>query len=95
MKHRRGIDLTTAGEAMPIGNAAEPAWMSFEKLSEWYVLGACCQSCGRTNWLDRWELQRRYGKATFLETLRPKLKCIHCKERGKSQFVIGKMPRNV
>jgi len=94
VKHRRGIDLTVGGNFAPIGSASELQWMSFEKLSQYYVLGARCSACGRTNLLDRWELERRFGRATFLEDLRPRLRCVHCKEKGKSDFIIGKMDRN-
>jgi len=94
MRHRRGIDLIPSGRHPSfLGHADELEFMTFGKLSEWYVLGGRCVRCEREGWLDRWELQRRFGRETFLKDLTHKLRCMGCGNRKGNRWIIGKLPR--
>jgi hypothetical protein len=90
MKHRRGIDL---GGAEPPGLTDLDGWR-LDGLQEWDLLGAHCLACGHRNILDRWELQRRLGKATYLAGIRQKLRCTACGNHGSIALFTTPMPRN-
>jgi hypothetical protein len=95
MRHSRGINLAPANDdrSDDIFDAQELAWLSLEKMREWYVLGGKCSRCLRKGWLDRYEIQRRFGRSTYLEKLRPLLRCKRCQNKGDNTWIVGKMAR--
>ncbi|MFC3074970.1 hypothetical protein [Shinella pollutisoli] len=66
---------------------------NFGSLPEWCVLGGHCSRCEREGWIDRWELQGRYGKETRIADLRPALRCLKCGNKGTNTWTVGKLPR--
>lgn len=94
MKHRRGTELDPDKlGAKHLGNAEELAWLTFDKLSEWYLLGARCSKCERAAWLDRWDLERRFSKGAYINQLAGRLRCRACGNRSGNKFLLGKMAR--
>jgi hypothetical protein len=61
-------------------------------LAEWQGLIAVCNSCKHKSTLDRWGLQRRFGKSVELEAIAPRLICKKCSCRG-GQIEIGYVQR--
>jgi uncharacterized OB-fold protein len=66
---------------------------SFLGLREWYLLGGDCSKCGHGAVVDRHELAQQFGSETVIASLQPKLRCCRCGSKGKSRWVIQKMPR--
>ena len=66
---------------------------TFSGLPEWYELGGHCSNCEREGWVDRWELQRRFGSDRYIHHLRPALRCMACGNKGSNTWIIGKKPR--
>jgi len=95
MKHRRGIDLgrQEKGGITYLEPLKEPAHTVFEDLKEWIALGASCPSCEREAWLDRWELQRKYGKGAYIGQLTQWLRCRGCNNKVGNKWIIGQLPR--
>lgn len=66
----------------------------FRNIQRWYVLGAFCQKCKHLAELDRFALERRYGKATVIYEVEKRLVCKHCKNGwGNTIIVINQWPR--
>jgi hypothetical protein len=57
------------------------------ELAEWDHMKATCSKCKHSRWLDRWALQKRYGKGLALSELGARLKC-RCGRRG-AEIEIG------
>ena len=94
MKHRRGIELVA-----PIRPARhreyEPTAGIYETLAdlrEWEVLGAKCGKCGRTAWLDKGLVMRRYGNQ-FLRNLPGRLVC-GCGNAKGNRVLVGTLGRD-
>lgn len=66
---------------------------TFEALPQWYDLGGHCSNCEREGWVDRWELERRYGVARKLSELRPSLRCLKCGNKGSNTWIVAQVPR--
>jgi hypothetical protein len=94
MKHRRGVNLIPANaEPTYMGETPSGALPTLESLAEWFVLGGRCVQCEREAWIDRWELQRRYGKKQYIVQLQPFLRCRKCGSKGHNRFILGKLAR--
>jgi len=94
MKHRRGIDLVPANDDLSaMFEGQELVWLSIDKLHEWHVLGGKCSHCLRKGWVDRRDIERRFGRSTYLAFLRPFLRCRRCDNKGDNRWIIGKMAR--
>ncbi|QWW70007.1 hypothetical protein [Rhizobium sp. WYJ-E13] len=70
---------------------AAPTGRMIGELAEWEQMKATCKRCNHSRWLDRWALQRRYGKGLALSELGARLKC-RCGMRG-AEIEIGYMSR--
>jgi hypothetical protein len=91
MRHKRGVNLMPA----PVRPArARHASFDMHKpissLTEWEVLGARCEPCDKTSWLDRKTVVRLYGDMT-LSAFEKRLVC-RCGARGKA--MIGTLGRD-
>lgn len=94
MQHKRGIELDPDKVgAQHLGSTEELAWLTFDKLSEWYVLGARCAKCERAAWIDRLDLERRFSKGAYINQLSGRLRCRKCGNRTGNKFLLGKMAR--
>lgn len=51
----------------------------FCDLESWIELFGFCMSCGRVSQIDRYHLERKYGKQTVVQSLKGNLKCVVCK----------------
>lgn len=89
MKHARGIDWSVKGSY--VGEASELAWLSFEKLSAFYTIGARCGRCQRQTWLERQWLIRKIGEGAYFDQHRHRLRCIECDNRKGNVFLIGRV----
>nr|WP_246663804.1 hypothetical protein [Sinorhizobium sp. LM21] len=88
MKHRRGIDLAGAAEELPY-----QALPTFDSFPEYVELGGRCSKCEREGWVDRWELQRRFGVRTYINQIRPLLRCRKCGNKGSNNWILRRAPR--
>ncbi|MBB3308540.1 hypothetical protein FHT78_000269 [Rhizobium sp. BK196] len=70
---------------------AAAARRTIGELAEWEQMKATCLKCKHSRWLDRWALQKRYGKGLALSELGARLKC-RCGRRG-AEIEIGYMSR--
>ncbi|WP_050994674.1 hypothetical protein [Sinorhizobium fredii] len=68
--------------------------LTFNELAEWHIIGARCAQCGYTNWLDRWQLAKKYGADTPIAILRPHLVCSQCGNREGNGLRLGRINRN-
>lgn len=66
---------------------------TFASLPEWVVLGGHCSSCEREGWVERWELERKFGRDSLISELRPLLRCMRCGNKGSNTWIAGKQPR--
>jgi hypothetical protein len=66
---------------------------TFGTLPQWVVLGGHCSSCEREGWVDRWELERRYGRDCHIYRLRPFLRCLKCGNKGSNTWTAAKAER--
>lgn len=62
-------------------------------LPEWYQLFAACSACGHMGEVDRKTPALQQAKLWPLGDLASKLKCAKCRTRGRSRFMVRKMPR--
>jgi hypothetical protein len=102
MKHKRGIDLLEEAEprekfgGLSLNDlfAAREAVkaVSFGDLPEWYLVGAECTACGHNAWVDRWELERRFGKDLKVVDSQQQLVCRNCRARG-GRWVLARATR--
>lgn len=94
MKHRRGIDFSFPSHlAMAREIVTEGVYPTLAAYPEWYIFGGHCVRCKHEAWLDRWELQRAFGKDRLLRQLQGYLRCLACNNKGNNLFIVGKMPR--
>ncbi|MGN8169521.1 hypothetical protein [Agrobacterium sp. 22117] len=91
MRHRRGIDLVGAGDEIAGQKANE---VTFADLPQWYSVSGKCGQCGEVSMLERWELQRRFGKSQQLMLLERKLRCSRCGNGTGNHFVFGHVSRD-
>ncbi|MCV3766497.1 hypothetical protein [Rhizobium sp. TRM95796] len=94
MRHARSILLiaeSSGDERVP--DAEEPPPATFQSLRQWQRLGGLCSRCAHEAWLDRYDLQRRFG-AVLLVDLQPLLRCTRCQSKGDNRFIIGAMARD-
>ncbi len=92
MRHARGIDLLAA---IPPAHYQEPSTAVRDTVSglrNWEVLGAKCGKCGRTAWLDRSKVMRRYGDQC-LQDIGAKLVC-RCGNRQGNKVLVGTLGRD-
>ncbi len=100
MRHRRGIDLTGGNnDNMPpkptgIFVPQRDHSATLADLPQWYVIGAQCWRCKRVGMLDRWALQRRYGKFRPIISMESLLRCLGCGNREKNSFVLARAKRD-
>ena len=66
---------------------------TFGSLPEWYVLGGHCSNCERDGSVDRWELQREFGRDRYIHGLRSALRCMACGNKGSNTWNIGRAAR--
>lgn len=92
MKHDRGIELVS--NRRQIDPTEGIGHLTFRELAEWEIIGARCADCGYTNWLDRWQLAKKYGAETPIAVLRPHLVCSKCGNREGNGLRIGAINRN-
>jgi hypothetical protein len=100
MRHRRGIDLTggnndnlpprSSGIIVPERDHSA----TLADLPQWYLLGGKCARCGHVSLLDRWELQRKFGKFRPIISMEPLLRCNQCDNIEKNCFVLGRTRRD-
>ncbi|MBD8556926.1 hypothetical protein IFT84_20665 [Rhizobium sp. CFBP 8762] len=86
MKHRRSIDLRQP-------EIEDISGQTLAELKEWERLGAYCPRCEREGWLDRWALERRFGKYASLGQIAFKIRCAKCGSREGNRFFTGRLPR--
>lgn len=93
MRHRRGVDLVRGDRNVYTMSQEELAYLTFDRLEQWYDLGARCGRCEREGWLDRWELSRKWSPGAVFLSLVPRLRCLKCGSRQGNQFIIRQLPR--
>lgn len=94
MRHARSIVLIPqSSDDGRIKDAEEARQTSFQSLRQWQRLGGRCSRCAHEGWLDRYDLERRYG-AVQLIRLQPMLRCTRCQSKGSNRFIIGAMARD-
>lgn len=89
MKHARGIALFSEVEYRQTSRET----FALRDLQGWYALHGKCTSCGHIRSLDRWELERRFGRGTPVIALMPHLRCTKCGNRANNVFCVSKMQR--
>jgi hypothetical protein len=94
MRHARSILLIPeSSDGGRVKDAEEAGQTSFQSLRQWQRLGGLCSHCAHEGWLDRYDLERRYG-AVQLADLQPLLLCTRCQSKGENRFIIGAMARD-
>lgn len=92
MKHARGIEL------VPERHSIDPdrgiGHLRLADLDEEQILGARCAACDYRNWVNRWEIARRFGSDRTLDELRPMLRCTRCGNRGNNGWRLGRIDRD-
>ncbi|MDR6103032.1 hypothetical protein QE369_003229 [Agrobacterium larrymoorei] len=91
MRHRRGIDLMGADDEIAGQKTKD---VTFADLPEWYSISGKCGGCGEMSMLERWELERRFGKSQQLKPLEQKLRCDRCGNQTGNHFVFGHLSRD-
>lgn len=66
---------------------------TFGSLPQWIVLGGHCSNCEREGWVDRWELENRFGRDRHIYQLRPLLRCLKCGNKGSNTWIAAKQAR--
>lgn len=98
MRHRRGIDLIGNDNMPPkptgIHVPARDHSATLADLPQWYAVGGQCWRCKRAGMLDRWDLQRRFGKFRPIISMEPLLRCLVCGNREKNSFVLARAKRD-
>ena len=82
MKHRRSIDLRPATSIQTLAS-----------LMEWDRVGGYCVKCQREGWLDKWALERRFGKYASLDQIAIHITCSVCGNKSGNRCFLGMMPR--
>lgn len=59
-----------------------------EHLPQWWILGGACFICRHEAPVDRWHLERRYGKHALVHDLDHLLVCAKCQNRHHNRFVV-------
>ena len=85
--------LVPKGGIKYIGTLDQPENKTFNDIEAYTALGAWCQTCEHTAWLDRWGLQHKWGRRTYLGSLRNRLRCMVCNNKQGNQWIIGQVPR--
>ncbi|MBB1251657.1 hypothetical protein [Rhizobium sp. G21] len=94
MRHARSIVLIPeSSDDGRIENGEGAPQADFQSLRQWQRLGGLCCRCAHEGWLDRYDLERRYG-AVQLIRLQPLLRCTRCQSKGGNRFIIGAMARD-
>lgn len=95
MKHRRGIEIgRPRRDAITyLGPVMDPAHTTFDDIQQWYALGGHCSKCEREAWVDRWEVEKKWGSQTYLGPLAPRLRCLACNHKGSNKWILGQLPR--
>ncbi len=75
------------GEPAPVGR------ISLFDLPEWFQLFASCSECGRMDEVDRRNPKLQEMRLWPLGDLGRRLKCAKCGSRGRSRFMVRKIPR--
>lgn len=58
----------------------------FCDLESWDDLYGYCGDCIRIGWIDRYKIERKWGKFTRINSLTPLLKCILCDGKTMNKF---------
>lgn len=94
MRHARSVLLISdKAQDRNVQSADAAAEVGFESLRQWQRLGGLCSSCAHEGWLDRYQLEGRYG-AVRLIALQPLLRCTRCQSKGHNRFIIAAMARD-
>ncbi|RVO68353.1 hypothetical protein [Sinorhizobium meliloti] len=92
MRHARSIDLDPGRHAIDpekgIGH------LRLADLGEDQILGARCAACDHDNWVNRWEIARKWGGDMTLNQLRPLLRCTRCDNKGNNGWRLGRIDRD-
>ncbi|THK34030.1 hypothetical protein EHS39_32780 [Ensifer sp. MPMI2T] len=92
MRHGRSIDL------VPERGAIDPdrgiGHLRLADFGEDQILGARCAACQYGNWVNRWEIARKFGNDATLDDLRAMLRCARCGNKGNNGWRIGRINRD-
>lgn len=67
---------------------------TFGNLAQWYELGGRCVRCEREGWVDRWELEKRFGPdRCYIPQLEPLLRCKGCGNKKTNRWIVRKAAR--
>ncbi|RMI22767.1 hypothetical protein [Sinorhizobium meliloti] len=92
MRHSRSIDLVP--ERHSIGAVGGIGHMRLADLDEEQILGGRCAACDYKNWVNRWEIARRFGSERTLDELRQMLRCGRCGNKGNNGWRLGRIDRD-
>lgn len=93
MRHRRGIEFDRKAPIKDLSIDREVNWFTFEDLREWHLVGALCNACRRQATLDRYQLERRFGRNVMIVSLSHRLRCVECGNRKLNHFWISAIRR--
>lgn len=68
--------------------------ITLEQLDAWWSLHGNCFACPHVASVDRYELERRYGKSARLKALEQKLRCRKCGNSEFNGWLVRKVPRD-
>ncbi|WP_034858503.1 hypothetical protein [Sinorhizobium sojae] len=92
MRHSWSIDLVSDRHATdPINGIGH---LRLADLQEEQILGARCAACDYKNWVNRWEIARRFGSERTLDELRQMLRCGCCGNKGNNGWRLGRIDRD-
>lgn len=92
MRQSRSIDLVP--ENRPIDPEGGIGHLRLADLCEDQILGARCAACDHNNWVNRWDIARRWGGETTLDELRSLLRCTRCDNKGNNGWRLGRIDRD-
>lgn len=92
MRHARSIDLGPSRYA--IDPEKSIGHLRLADLGQDKILGARCAACDHNNWVNRWEIARKWGGDTTLDQLRSLLCCSRCDNKGNNGWRLGRIDRD-
>lgn len=94
VKPRRGIDLTASVQPADCYEYRHTSGVydTVSGMREWELLGARCGKCGRTSWLDKAAVVRRY-RDQYLHNVGAKLVC-RCGNADGNVVMVGTLGRD-
>jgi hypothetical protein len=90
MKHSRSIELSPSEQQIV---ESDMRYWTLDSLPEWYVVGGRCSKCGRSEWIDRHALAKKFSGRVYIASIISRLKCIGCGNRTDNKMIAGKLPR--